>query len=63
VLPQWMVAMSLLWFGAIILGLATVVCAIIGVCKQARRGFAISALVISGGLLLMNCAGLLMGGL
>ncbi|MEK6676211.1 MAG: hypothetical protein AABZ47_11235 [Planctomycetota bacterium] len=55
VFPAWMIVSSLLYCAALAVCIAAIICGIIGVRRIQRRGMAIAALIVSGGMVLFAC--------
>jgi len=58
VLPAWMIVLGMVHLGALVIYLAAIVCALLGLRRPQRRPFAVAALVISGGIAVFLGAGL-----
>ncbi len=56
-IPAWLIVMSVLEAVAGVAWIAAVVCGIFGVRRFQRRAFAVTTLVICGGVLVLLCAG------
>jgi len=60
-LPRWMILNTVLMMAAVAAGLAAAICGVLGLRAPQRRRLAVAALLMSGGVLIVVCAGVVTG--